>query len=133
MPSSVILVEIELSVRLAMTVVMHVILKYLKRAFKDFKVFTWLGLHHLLLLRVGGWVACLKLEIKLSQPQFKLKLSWIEAELGNIGEYTSESNNEIIIMFCLFEASEISLRNASVPKMLLCSHWKLARVGTNLF
>ena len=69
-----------------------------------------------------GWVACLKLEIKLSQPQFKLKLSLVEAELGNIGEYTSELNNEIIIMFCLFEASEISLRNASVPKMLLCSH-----------
>ena len=31
--------------------------------------------------RVGG---CLKMEIRLSQPQLKLKLSWVEAELGNI-------------------------------------------------
>ena len=68
----------------AMTVGMQVelILKYFKTDFKDFKVFTGLGLHHITTStggRVGGWVAgwvaCLKLEIKLSQPQLKLKLS----------------------------------------------------------
>ena len=63
-----------------MTVVMQLelILKYRKTAFKDFKVFTGLRLHHLTTStggRVAGWVACLKLEIKLSQPQLKLKLS----------------------------------------------------------
>ena len=60
-----------------MTVVMQLelILKYFKTAFKDFKVFTGLGLHHLT-TSTGGWVGgCLKLEIKLSQPQLKLKLS----------------------------------------------------------
>ena len=41
---------------------------------QDFKVFTGLGLHHLT-TSTGGRVACLKLEIKLSQPQLKLKLS----------------------------------------------------------
>ena len=71
---------------LAMTVVMQLelILKYFKTAFKDFKVFTGLWLHHLT-TNMGGvvgcgaeamcWVAVLKLEIKLSQPQLKLKLS----------------------------------------------------------
>ena len=65
---------------------LKLILKYFKTAFKNFKVFTGLGLHHLTTStggrvggRVGGWpggrVACLKLEIKLSQPQLKLKLS----------------------------------------------------------
>ena len=67
-----------------MTVIMQLklILKYFKTAFKNFKVFTGLRLHHLTTStggRVGGWpggwVACLKLEIKLSQPQLKLKLS----------------------------------------------------------
>ena len=48
--------------------------KYFKTAFKDFKVFTGLWSHHLT-TSTGGWVACLKLEIKLSQPQLKLKLS----------------------------------------------------------
>ena len=59
-----------------MTVVMQLelILKYFKTAFKDFKVFTGLGLYHLT-TSTGGRVACLKLEIKLSQPQLKLKLS----------------------------------------------------------
>ena len=71
---------IELRLSLAMTVVMQLelILKYFKTAFKDFKVFTGLRLHHLT-TSTGGWpggrVACLKLEIKLSQPQLKLKLS----------------------------------------------------------
>ena len=69
---------------------LELILKYFKTAFKDFKVFTGLRLHHLTTStggrvggrvagwpggRVGGRVACLKLEIKLSQPQLKLKLS----------------------------------------------------------
>ena len=56
---------------------LELILKYFKTAFKDFKVFTGLGLHHLTTSTggwVGGWVACLKLAIKLSQPQLKLKL-----------------------------------------------------------
>ena len=59
-----------------MTAVMQLelILKYFKTAFKDFKVFTRLGLHNLT-TSTGGRVACLKLEIKLSQPQLKLKLS----------------------------------------------------------
>ena len=43
-----------------MTVVMQLelILKYFKTAFKDFKVFTGLGLHHITTstLRVAGWV-----------------------------------------------------------------------------
>ena len=65
---------------MAMTVVMELelILKYSKTAFKDFKVFTGLGLHHPTTSTggwVGGQVACLKLEIKLSQPYLKLKLS----------------------------------------------------------
>ena len=56
-----------------MTVVMQLelILKYFITGFKDFKVFTGLGLHHLTTStggRVagwpGGWVACLKLEIE---------------------------------------------------------------------
>ena len=54
-----------------MTVAMQLelILKYFKTAFKDFKVFTGLWLHHLT-TSTGGWVArcrvdCLKLEIKL--------------------------------------------------------------------
>ena len=40
-----------------MTVVMQLelILKYFKTAFKDFKVFTGLGLHHLT-TSTGGWV-----------------------------------------------------------------------------
>ena len=47
---------------LAMTVVMQfeLILKYFKTAFKDFYVFTGLGLHHIPTSsggRVGGWVA----------------------------------------------------------------------------
>ena len=65
---------------------LRLILKYLKTAFKNFKVFTGLRLHHLTTStggrvggRVAGWVAgrvaCLKLEIKLSQPQLKLKLN----------------------------------------------------------
>ena len=57
---------------------LKLILKYFKTAFKNFKVFTGLRLHHLTTStggRVGGWVACLKLEIKLSQPQLKLNLS----------------------------------------------------------
>ena len=75
---------------------LKLILKYFKTAFKNFKVFTGLRLHHLTtstggwvgwlrrlcgglvaeaMCRVAGWVACLKLEIKLSQPQLKLKLS----------------------------------------------------------
>ena len=65
---------------------LKLILKYFKTAFKNFKVFTGLRLHHLTTSTggwvagwvggwVGGWVACLKLEIKLSQPQLKLKLS----------------------------------------------------------
>ena len=59
-----------------MTVAMQLelILKYFKAAFKDLKVFTGLWLHHLT-TSTGGWVACLKLEIKLSQPQLKLNLS----------------------------------------------------------
>ena len=60
-----------------MTVVMQLelILKYFKTAFKDFKGFTGLGLHHLT-TSTGGWPGGrLKLEIKLSQPQLKLKLS----------------------------------------------------------
>ena len=59
-----------------MTVVMQLelILKYLKTPIKDFKVFTGLALHHLTTF-TGGWVRCLKLAIKLSQPQLKLKLS----------------------------------------------------------
>ena len=66
-----------------MTVVMQLelILKYFKPVFKDFKVFTGLWLHNLTTStggRVGGWVACLKLEIKLSQTQLKLKLSLVE-------------------------------------------------------
>ena len=61
---------------LAMTVVMklELILKHFKTALKDFKVFTGLGLYHLT-TSTGEWVACLKLEIRLSQPQLKLKLS----------------------------------------------------------
>ena len=44
-----------------MTVVMQLelILKYFKTAFKDFKVFTGLGLHHITTSmggQVGGWV-----------------------------------------------------------------------------
>ena len=81
MPSSVVRVEIELRLSLAMTVVMQLklILKYFKTAFKDLKIFTGLGLHHLT-TSTSGWVGgrsggCLKLEIKLSQPQLKLKLS----------------------------------------------------------
>ena len=57
---------------------LKLILKYFKTAFKNFKVFTGLRLHHLTTStggRVGGRLACLKLEIKLSQPQLKLKLS----------------------------------------------------------
>ena len=68
---------------------LKLILKYFKTAFKNFKVFTGLRLHHLTtstggwvgglvaeaMWWVAGWVACLKLEIKLSQPQLKLKLS----------------------------------------------------------
>ena len=63
-----------------MSVVMQLefILKYFITAFKDFKVFTGLWLHHLT-TSTGGWqggrVWCLKLERKLSQPQLKLKLS----------------------------------------------------------
>ena len=53
---------------------LELILKYFKTAFKDFKVFTGLRLHHLTTF-TGGQVGCLKLEIKLSQPQLKLKLS----------------------------------------------------------
>ena len=34
-----------------------------------------LGLHRLTTNYFYGWVACLKLEIKLSQPQLKLKFS----------------------------------------------------------
>ena len=69
---------------MAMTVVMQLelILKYFKTVFKNFKVFTGLELHHLTTSTggyVGDWsggrVGCLKLEIKLSQPQLKLKLS----------------------------------------------------------
>ena len=67
---------------MAVVMQLELILKYLKTAFKDFKVFTGLGLHHLTTSTggwvagwVGGWVACLILEIKLSQPQLKLKLS----------------------------------------------------------
>ena len=69
---------------LAMAVGMQLelILNYFKTAFKYFKVFTGLGLHHIttstsgwLSGRVAGWVGCLKLEIKLSQPQLKLKLN----------------------------------------------------------
>ena len=42
---------------MAMTVVMNVelILKNFKTAFKDFKAFTGLGLHHLI-TSVGGWL-----------------------------------------------------------------------------
>ena len=63
-----------------MTVVMQLelILKYFKKDYEDFKVFIGLGLNHLTSSTggwVGGWVACLRLEIKLSKPQFKLKLS----------------------------------------------------------
>ena len=59
-----------------MTVVMQLELglKYFKLVFKDFKVFTGLWLHNLTTFaggQVGGWVDCLKLEIKLSQPQLK--------------------------------------------------------------
>ena len=59
-----------------MTVVMQLelILKYFKTAYNDFIVFTGLGLHHLT-TSTGWWLAYLKLEIKLSQPQLKLKLS----------------------------------------------------------
>ena len=62
-----------------MTVVMQLelSLKYFNPVFKDFKVFTGLWLHNLTTSTgdpVGGWVACLKLEIKLPQPQLKLKL-----------------------------------------------------------
>ena len=35
---------------------LELILKYCKTAFKDFKVFTGLGLHHLT-TSTGGWVA----------------------------------------------------------------------------
>ena len=65
---------------MAMTVVMQLelILKYFKPAFKDLKVFRGLGLHPLT-TSTGGWVggrlACLKLEVNLSQPQLKLKVS----------------------------------------------------------
>ena len=72
-----------------MTVVMQFSLsvKYFKPVFKDFKVFTGLWLHNLTTStggQVGGWVwvACLKLEIKLSQPQLKLKLSLVELRLS---------------------------------------------------
>ena len=66
---------------MATTVVMQLelTLKYFKPAFKDIKVFKGLGLHHLT-TSTGGWqggrVACLKLEIKLSEPH--LKLSGVE-------------------------------------------------------
>ena len=56
-----------------MTVVMQLelSLKYFKPVFKDFKVFTGLWLQNLTTStggQVGGWVAFLKLEIKLSEP-----------------------------------------------------------------
>ena len=65
---------------------LKLILKYFKTALKNCKVFTGLRLHHLTTStggwvagwpggRVAGWVAFLKLEIKLSQLQLKLKLS----------------------------------------------------------
>ena len=57
---------------------LELILKHFKTAFKDFKGYTGLGLHHLTTSMdgwVGGPVGCLKLEMKLSQPQLKLKLS----------------------------------------------------------
>ena len=58
-----------------MTVVMQLglILKYFITAFKDFKVFTGLWLHHLI-TSTDGWVACLKLEIKLSM-EIEVELS----------------------------------------------------------
>ena len=40
---------------------LELFLKYYKAAFKDFKVLTRLG-------RLGGRVACLKLELKLAKP-----------------------------------------------------------------
>ena len=45
----------------------------------------WLSLGLNLLFWLGGWVAgWIKVEIRLysTQPQFELKLSWVEAELG---------------------------------------------------
>ena len=70
-----------------MTVVMQLelILKYFKRAFKDFIIIhsAWVASSNYFYGWVGGWpggwvvgqVGCLKLEIKLSQPRLKLKLS----------------------------------------------------------
>ena len=70
-----------------MTVVMQLelSLKYFKPVFKDFKVFTGLWFHNLTTStggQVNGWVACLRLEIKLSQPQLKLKLSLVDLRLS---------------------------------------------------
>ena len=54
------------------------ILNHLKLVIKDNIVFTGLWLNVLNTFtggRLGGWVACLKMEIRPSQPQLKLKLS----------------------------------------------------------
>ena len=59
---------------LAMTVVMQLVLKYFKTAFKDFKVFTGLGLYHLT-TSTGGQVGGLSETGNKAQPQLKLKLS----------------------------------------------------------
>ena len=68
----------------SMTVVMQLelTLKYSKVTFKSFKVFTGLGLPlptTFMVVWVAewpvGWVACLKLELKLTQPHLKLKLT----------------------------------------------------------
>ena len=65
----------------------------MKSSIEAFKVFNWsilsLQLKYLYLKSsievinhfttfTGGWVGCLKMEIRLSQPQLKLKLSWVE-------------------------------------------------------
>ena len=97
MPSSVVWVDIELSWGWVSNDSCHAVgvdLKYYKTTFKDFKIFTGLGLYYLT-TSTGGWVAvwlpggCLKLEIKLSQPQLKLKLSWVELNWGRAWQYRS--------------------------------------------
>ena len=60
-------------------------LEYLKSSIKIFvfEVFNWSNQpFHYFYGWLGGRVGCLKMEIRLSQPQLKLKLSWVELRLS---------------------------------------------------
>ena len=49
--------------------------------------------------RVAGWVGCLKMEIGLSQPQLKLKLSWVELRLSLAKSFKTFQPYSICLFF----------------------------------